>query len=389
VARSFLLLSGLAVPATALMTSPLLARTLGVADRGRLAAAQAVLALATSILAFGLHDYALHRTATEGFVPNRLRRRGRMLGVVAVVSGAVVFLSTESHVVQIVAIATPLALAQQWIRSIVLGLGFVNRVAWERLAQALLRLTSLVLLVVVARVTLMGALLVTIASSVLPAVLLFPLPKKRLAQTETTEAWSAMWAYGIQSWISTLATAVVLRFDQLLLAAIAGSRELGLYAVAVGLTEAMLVISSIWKPVVQAAASGPDAVQVLDKYLGRMRQVYRGLALPILAASPFAIPLVYGREYSSSVVPFLVLFAASYMIVRLDLVVAFYLAGGKPKSALNSTFAAACVTVLLAPPLCYWAGAVGAAAASFLAYSTALFVAQRAVERPFSIDRRT
>jgi O-antigen/teichoic acid export membrane protein len=178
-------------------------------------------------------------------------------------------------------------------------------------------------------------------------------------------------SFGLRAWVGTLADSLGFRVDQILLAVIASEASLGLYVVAVNLSEILLyfpgAVSTALLPLAARSESGPR--------LGQTLQAFRSAAFVTLASllagaalAPPLIPLVFGAPFRASATPFLLLLPGllgfTAMIVFSNALVASSL------PSLSSIAPAVCFLVGLALDLALipFFGASGAAAAASGAY---------------------
>jgi len=162
------------------------------------------------------------------------------------------------------------------------------------------------------------------------------------------------------------------RFDQWLVGAISGARELGLYSVAVAWAEALFHL-----PTALAAVQRPDLVRASSRETARQTGlVFRAavlitlpLAVAIVAAAPLLCVTIFGEDFRGSVTELRVLAAGAFGILAVKLLGNALTAQGKPvleTAAIGSAFTATVVLdVLLIPPH----GGLGAAVASSVAYT--------------------
>ncbi|HMB68389.1 MAG TPA: oligosaccharide flippase family protein [bacterium] len=171
-----------------------------------------------------------------------------------------------------------------------------------------------------------------------------------------------------------LANAVLARVDVLMLQALRGSREVGIYAAPVRLVEVanllpILLMASVY-PLLAAAARDPERVERL--FRGSLRFLSAVIAPVIVVEIAFAGPLVhlfFGAEYSASaaVLPAL---AAAELLIFADIVMnARFVATGLEKRNLQLVAAAAVANVAANFVLIPAHGAAGAALATLLAYA--------------------
>jgi O-antigen/teichoic acid export membrane protein len=162
------------------------------------------------------------------------------------------------------------------------------------------------------------------------------------------------------------------RFDQWLLGAIAGSRELGLYSVAVAWSEALFFL-----PTVLGRVQRPDLVRASPDEAAREAAVgfrFATVVTAVLAAAlavlaPVLCVDVFGDRFHGSISQLRILVLGAFGIVALKLLVNAMTARNLPlRGALGVAFAFA-ATVVLDLALIPSHGGLGAAIASTLAYS--------------------
>jgi O-antigen/teichoic acid export membrane protein len=160
--------------------------------------------------------------------------------------------------------------------------------------------------------------------------------------------------------------------DQWLVGAIAGSRELGLYSIAVAWAESLFylatAVASVQRPALvrsSVAEAGRQAARALRATLIATLPV----ALAIIAAAPFLCVTVFGEDFRESIEPLRILTAGAFGVIALKLLGNALTAQGRPlleTTAIAVAFAVTLVLdILLIPPY----GAVGAAVASSAAYT--------------------
>jgi O-antigen/teichoic acid export membrane protein len=179
-------------------------------------------------------------------------------------------------------------------------------------------------------------------------------------------------AFGIKTQPSLIMRTANYRLDQWILGAIAGSRELGLYSVAVAWAEALYYL-----PTALAVVQRPDIIRASrDEAARRAAAVFRVslvLTVPCMAilivAAPFLCLTIFGDEFRGSIDDLRILALGGFGIVALKLLGDAVVAQGRPLLTAPATGVAFVVTValdvLLIPPH----GGLGAAIASTLAYS--------------------
>ncbi|MBI5246011.1 MAG: oligosaccharide flippase family protein [Elusimicrobia bacterium] len=181
-----------------------------------------------------------------------------------------------------------------------------------------------------------------------------------------------VFAYGLKSFLSSIASQVNLRMDQLIMTSVMASDQLGLYAVAVSLSGmlaplynalAMVVFPRIAKAE-NIEAGGGQALRHI--YLAALL----GVPTTVLAIllMPWVLPFLFSKDYSGAIFPARILLVAA-LFQGVNSVLGNSLRGlGEPgKPALSEGLGLVVTVALLAlllPPL----GILGAAIASLCAY---------------------
>jgi O-antigen/teichoic acid export membrane protein len=188
--------------------------------------------------------------------------------------------------------------------------------------------------------------------------------------------------FGAKTWVSGLAQLANARVDQLFMIKLVSPTELGLYAVAVTTASVPNFLSSAMSaPVLTRVAEGDRALvpRALRALLLVVVLVNAGLA----AILPFALPFVFGEDFSDAVPMALILVAASIPLAGISVLSPALVADGAPGVPSIGEIAALIVTVvgllILLDPL----GGVGAALTSFVAYSVSFAYQLVVVRRRF------
>jgi O-antigen/teichoic acid export membrane protein len=162
------------------------------------------------------------------------------------------------------------------------------------------------------------------------------------------------------------------RLDQWLLGAIAGSKELGLYSVAVAWTEALFFL-----PEALSAVLRPDMVRAERQAAGaRAAYVFRmallltaPAVLVLVIAAPFLCVTVFGSDFQGSIDDLRVLAPGAFGIVALKVLANALVAQRRPLLSSAAVGVAFVLTVGLDLLLIPGHGGVGAATASTVAYT--------------------
>lgn len=191
-----------------------------------------------------------------------------------------------------------------------------------------------------------------------------------------TTAFKNVLSFGWKTQLSSVATFVNQRLDQLLLSLFIPPRDLGLYVVAVTVTSGMGVLPTAAGAVTFAtgASTNPrDAARIISRSL-QASLVWLGTgALALFAVVPWAIPWVFGRPFAGSVQACRILLPGTVVLGLNQVLYDGARALNQPALPSYSEGSSLVITAgclyLLVPRL----GFLGAAIASTLAY-TASFV---------------
>ena len=177
---------------------------------------------------------------------------------------------------------------------------------------------------------------------------------------------------GARAWIGTLSTLLNARFDQILMAFIATQAALGIYAVAVNVSEVLLYVPSAIAAAMLPAISTGDRTIASERALRIIRaSMLIGFATMLVAAvfGPVVIPFVFGEPFQPSVAPFLWLLPGVIGYSAVSVTNSALLVAGSPGRSsvgpLVCLVAGVAMDLALIPPF----GASGAAAAATAAFT--------------------
>ena len=186
--------------------------------------------------------------------------------------------------------------------------------------------------------------------------------------------WILFFSYSFIVFITNILQFLAYRVDYWLVDFYHGTESLGLYSLAVRLCQLFWVLpvlfASILFPRVADKGIEPGSAKLL--LLLRCSNTFSLIAIVITAAvAGWGIPLFFGKEFNSSVVPFLYLLPGIFMF-GINIILAAYFAG-KNRLHINLTGSAICFVMVLLLDL--WLiplkGISGAAIASSIAYAVA------------------
>ncbi|MFN8223541.1 MAG: oligosaccharide flippase family protein [Gaiellales bacterium] len=189
--------------------------------------------------------------------------------------------------------------------------------------------------------------------------------------------------FGFRAWIGSLAGSLNFRLDQILMGLLATDAALGVYALAVNVSEVLLYVPAIvGMLLVPLVARTPPAERT-----GAVTRLFRQslvltavTCLGAAAIGPVAIPFVFGDAFRPSVTPFLALLPGAFGFAALRLfssaLVGSSRPGGSSVGPVVALVAGVALDLALIPP--YGAtGAAIAASGAFLAGGAAAAITYR------------
>lgn len=301
-------------PLAALGTAPVLATSLEVTGRGATAAATAPLLLATALTSLGLPAAVTHVVARGSVTARRALATATPVAVViGLLAAAVVGLVRNDlagsdrqlgDLIGLTSLTLVPNLAAALLQAAAAGLRAWTLVALERTVTHGGRFVVIAALAWTDALTVPAAVLTIALSPALGALvyvrLLGRCPRSRAGggRGGTT---GVLLSYGVRVWLGSLAGTVLVRLDQTLLTPLAGTAALGIYAVAVSVSDLPTVVSNAVREVTfssQSADNDPTS-------LGRVARVTTCATLltcaALAAVLPFAVPALFGIDFSDAV----------------------------------------------------------------------------------------
>ncbi len=380
----------------ALLTGPIQARVLGPDGRGEIAVILTVLVLAPILLDFGLSDFVARERArgtSAGTVLGTtlpLAIGFALIGVALAVPVSELLAQGRPVVeryVRITLLAMPLWVTGWMLLGVARGEQRWAILYWQR------AVTVIASAVAIIGLALLGLLTV---ESLAIAMLVITLPGIAIALPVLRgvgdwhfdrELVRPALAFGSRSWITLVSSQGNYRLDQLVMAVVVSSRELGMYAVAVGFTAVLAsfvsAVSLALMPRVaqQGTESVPRIVRVATLGLAS------GLAT-IALLSPFVIPLLFGNEFKAAV-PLVAVLVLGAFCIGISLILGAALQGhGRPQDAMRPQLIGLLITIVGLAVALDPLGALGAALVSLVSYAVVLAGTVRAATREFQVSRR-
>ncbi|MDL5352763.1 polysaccharide biosynthesis C-terminal domain-containing protein [Microbacterium sp. zg-YB36] len=384
------------------MTAPLLAVGLGVSGRGELAAATAPLLLAVTIAPLGIPSAVTYVVARTPRLFGVALRRGGVLVLLAgfVALGVAVqtaaLLSAGDDALAGYMLVGALAIVPTVLIAVVqagaAGLGQWRLIAAERVIASAVKVVAIAVLFGADALTVAAAVIVVAFAPVVGGLVYLGLRSGGSpASGEPGEAAARtgeLLQYGLRSWIGAVAGILLIRVDQLLFVPVGGAYELGLYAVAVTISEAPLVVNAAVRDVMFTHDAARGDNELLAR-ASRMSTIATGaVAVAIAATAWLWLPVLFGEEFERALTPLLVLLTAVVLGNPGSVAGTGLSARGRPGRRSVSLVVACVVNVAVFFVLVPAWGAVGAAVAtlvgSLIASNLNLLFLRRASGIPIS-----
>ncbi|MBN9795625.1 hypothetical protein DMP17_44725 [Pseudonocardia sp. TMWB2A] len=394
----------LALPLTAVVTGPLLARALGAEGRGALVAVIAPTLFAASLVNLGLPTMC----AFFGARGRRPRRTALSLAMIsaAVLGGltsvalillAPVLLPDYRHYWSVyygVCATLPAMLAVESLRASAQASGQYSTPIIERALAVGTRCLGVVVLFAFGALTVPtaavatwgpGAVVVLLYTAFAIRTIRTPAPAPAPASVAVGADVSAgadrdeaqvgpMLRFAMLSWGGSVAGVLVLKLDQLMLVFLTSAAEIGYYIVAVSVSEIVVVAVVALREILtaqSASVTGPSLVMRTARLV-----LYGGLLVAAAGsvACPVLLPLLFGADFAHAVLPTQILLIGA-VFSGVSIVLGAGLAGaGRPGLFSAAQAFGVVVTVVAMLLLAPRYGGIGAAAASSITYAATALV---------------
>lgn len=177
--------------------------------------------------------------------------------------------------------------------------------------------------------------------------------------------------FGLRLWVGSLALFLNFRVDQILMGFIASRATLGIYAVAVNLSETLLLLPTAVASALPPIIAGSRPRERLDRTLRALQLLFIATTASVLVAlivGPPLLPVIFGPAFAASVGPFILLLpgALGFAVMRVfsSSLLGASAAGLSSAAALVSLVVGIVLDLILIPRM----GAEGAAAAASVAF---------------------
>lgn len=372
--------SSFLVPAAGVLTQPILAQGLGVDGRGELAAVIAPAALVVSVATLGLPEALTYYLAKH---PRVIRHAMLWASVITVAAGGLCLLATigalpflsagDSVLADLIVLGIALtipALVIGVFRGAATGRQMWNQIACERLVNTALRILGFSVLFLVGHLTVFTAVLVSCLSPIVAGVvywrLLLQPPEAEDEEPLHGGILRPLLSFGSRMWLGAVASMLLARIGQILMAPLSNVGELGLYSVATTISDLPLIVAiAIQGTLYGVNSKSIDAVKLTATTRLTLLVGFVGCAV-LGATLPLWIGPLFGAAFTAATIPSLMLMFSALLCIPGLMAATGLSAWGRP--GLRSIGLALTVVVnvaafvLLVPPL----GVIGAAWTSIL-----------------------
>jgi O-antigen/teichoic acid export membrane protein len=371
-------LIGNAFPAlVALFSGPILAQALGVDGRGYVAAATAPLSLIVTVATFGVPEAVTWVIARYPHLARNAAGRGMaILALAGLAAMGAVFLTAPwlsggtPAVRQLIYVAC-LAVVPNLLVGVLRGVASATQswklVAIERVLTSGLRLAVLIPFWLTGTLTPLVATITVAAMPVIGAFVYIGRMRSldpRAVEVPADARVRGLMGYGVRIWVGSLSGILLSRVDQVLMTPLAGTYQLGLYVVAVSVSELPLIINQAVRDVTFVT----DAADSVDERLSASARI--STALCALAGAVLGVtmlwwlPFLFGEDFRGSISVAAVLLVAVVLGTPGSIGGSGLSARGRPGLRSWSLTIACVLNILLLVLLSPVLGAMGAALAT-------------------------
>ncbi len=373
--------------AMAIPVGIIFARTLGASGKGAVSVVQTVAAVTVTLLNLGMPNAVMWLAAKGRATGRQSLKMGALFAasIIALATAAVFaigpaqaakLIGLDSVTLLAVAVfATAPSMIAYFEDAYLVGRGVIRNTQLTDLTALAIQLAVYVTLALTHHLTVVTAVAVwltfTVAATAFKAYLAL---RGGGAEQEfgVRQLWAEGRTYGLKAWLGSTVNLLSLRQDVLLLAAFAGTREVGIYTVGVAAAELSWYIPNALQSVSTAKFSAEEDSLELAQRLNRSVWPFTLVfSLVVFAFAAPLIPLVYGATFKASILP-LVFLLPGILATSMSSSLSAWLSGrGHPEDPAFANVVNMVVNlianIILAPRL----GARGAALASSISYSAA------------------
>jgi len=362
----------------------LLARVLGASGKGAVSVVQTVAAMTVAVLNLGMPSAVMWLSARgKASAKGALALGGAFALAAFALAIAVALAFGPAAAATRIGLDSPLLLALAgaailpsmvgyFVDHYLLGRGVIRAMSLTDVVMLAVQLALLLVLAVTRSLTIRTAVLVWLAAAT-GSVLYKSWLALRTGAGEPTAVRAIVRegrGYAIKAWLGNTVNLLSLRQDVLILAALSGTRAVGIYSVGVTAAELAWYIPNALQSVATVKfSSEEDSLELVQRLNRSVWPFTLAFGIVIFAVIGPLIPLVYGGAFSASVLP-LALLLPGVVATSLSSPLSAWLSGkGHPGDPAGANVANMLVNLganlLLVPRL----GAAGAAIASTISYT--------------------
>lgn len=292
------------------------------------------------------------------------------------------FADGDSRLVVLGIVAILPLLVSGFMASFLTGVGRVRSSAQLNVLPVLLQLTACSALALWGRLTVataLGSWFVAISVTAFVAVFVGLTATRPASDRGPLGILKSGLAFGVMSWVASGLGFLVLRSDMLLLARLAGTKEVGIYSVAVVFAELLFYVpTALITVLMPKVASGIDDAQALVARITRVLwPSITVLAATIGAAAVLVVPTAFGESFRSAVPATWLLIPGAIASAVAGPAAAYFMGEGRPQvvvlaNGMNLALNIACNLVLI--PLYDINGAAIASSVSYAVGAAVLLV---------------
>ena len=388
--RSHLILTGavdLALVTLAMLSGILVARLLGPAGRGEYAVAILWPSVIVALGTLGVREALTYEQARASYPPPMLVGTAMVLaGVQSILLVGLGWLLIPlltnaqnpgvTHASLLFLLVIPTNLVAQYGLGLLQGSLEISAFNALRLTVSIFYLAAVLIIWLLDAATIWNLTLGLLVANACTALATLTVVLRRIGIKLSVDItlFRRILGYGLRNHVGSISSMLNQRADQMLMAILITPKQLGWYVVAVSVSSLTRLASNTFATLTFPKVAGATPTEQrrltgLYSRLNAMTTLSLGLVLMLLI--PGLVPLVYGREYSASIVPAEILVVAT-LFVAIGQAWAGSLRGlGRPSEPAKAEIISLVVTVvglaLLLKPL----GIIGAALTSLAAYLVA------------------
>jgi O-antigen/teichoic acid export membrane protein len=268
----------------------------------------------------------------------------------------------------------PLQGASMMVSRLLLGTSWFRAHNMMTVAGPLSSITLMFVLVVLLRWGIVGAVVSSVVVSLVTSV-----GTMLLVCIRFTPVWAIRrrfvmegLGYGVRAWMGDIALRVNLRLDQFILGMWVSPSVLGVYALAVNLSELLWVVPDSLGLVAFNKLAGAQHERDRQRFVGRLHRVLVAFtaasAVLLSAIGWWAIPLAYGERFADASLYLLLLVPGTVAMITMKVVTKYFGAVSSPATSSAVIGVGALVSVLGYSVFVPLGGATGAAVVCSVAY---------------------